>query len=177
VSHKLVPTQFARLLVIAGLTLCAPLGCKDKDGDSPAAEEVKVLEAPANGSPVAAQFVKFTGEGDERGMEVLLYNTGDKTAASYILLFRYFDADDNILKVKPGTPFEKDSDFTSMSGGKYKCEPSKNKTLQVDHEIVAVPAAAVRAEILLSKVGAIASDGKAIEDWWSQENFSEWPAG
>jgi hypothetical protein len=26
-------------------------------------------------------------------------------------------------------------------------------------------------------VRSLAADGKTIEDWWSQENFSDWPAG
>ena len=42
--------------------------------------------------------------------------------------------------------------------------------------ILKVPPAAKRAEVLVSKVNAIASDGNTIEDWWSQEgNFGEWP--
>jgi len=171
-----VTTKLRQLLVIAGLTLAVPLGCKDKDADQ-AKAEVKVLDPASNGSPISIELVKFTGEGEGRGMEVLLYNTGDKTAVAYHFLFRYYDANDKLLKVKPGTPFESDTDFTSMSGNKYKCEPKQNQTLEIDGVIVSVPADAVRAEIIASSVRTIAADGNTIEDWWSQENFGEWPAG
>lgn len=169
-------TPLRKLLVIAGLTLALPLGCKDKEADKPKVE-VKALEPASNGSPISVEFVEFTGEGEGRGMEVLLYNTGDKTAVAYHFLFRYYDANDKLLKVKPGTPFEGDTDFTSMSGGKYKCEPKQNNTLEIDGVIVSVPADAVRAEIYASSVRSLAADGNTIEDWWSQENFGEWPKG
>jgi hypothetical protein len=168
-----VTTKLRSLLVIASLAFAIPLGCKGKEEDQP--KEVKVLEAASNGSPISVEFVKFTGEGEGRSMEVLLYNTGDKTAAAYHFLFRYYDADDKLLKVKPGTPFEDDTDFTSMSGGRYKCEPKQNNTLEVDGDIISVPTEAVRAEILATQVRALAADGNKIEDWWSQENWSEWP--
>jgi hypothetical protein len=171
-----VTTQPSKLLIFAVLALALPLGCKDKPADAPKAE-LQVLDAASNGSPISAKLVKFTGEGEGRGMEVLLYNTSDKTAASYFFLFRYYDANDKPLKVKPGTPFESDTDFTSMSGGKYKCEPKQNATLEIDGRIVAVPAEAVRAEILATQVRAIAADGNTIEDWFSQDNFNDWPAG
>ena len=167
--------QLTKILGLC-LALTAPLGCKDKGGeDKP--EEVEVLDEAPNGSPVAAEFVEFSGEGEGRGMKVRLYNHGDKTAASYVLLARYYDGDDKPLKVKPGTAFEKDTDFTSLSGGRYKCEPKKNNMLDIDGKIIAVPAEAARAEVLVSKVGAVAADGKTIEDWWAQEgSFNEWPA-
>ncbi|HVH99035.1 MAG TPA: hypothetical protein VM869_10005 [Enhygromyxa sp.] len=167
-------TKLSKLLILATLALAAPLGCKDKEAETP--KEVKVLEAASNGSPISAELVKFTGEGEGRGMEVLLYNTGDKTAVAYFLLFRYYDANDKLLKVKPGTPFEADHDFTSMSGNKYKCEPKQNVTLEIEGDFIAVPPEAVRAEILASQVRSVAADGTTIEDWWSQENFGEWPA-
>lgn len=170
--------KLRNLLILAAFTLAAPLGCKDKDKDKEADQpkEVKALDAASNGSPISAELVKFTGEGAGRGMEVLLYNTGDKTAVAYTLLFRYYDASDKLLKVKAGTPFEADHDFTSMSGNKYKCEPKQNATLEIDGAMVGVPAEAVRAEILASQVRSVAADGTTIEDWWSQDNFSEWPA-
>lgn len=164
------------LLIASGLVLTGPVACKDENEAADKQEvAVKALDASANGSPVAAEFIGFTGDGDERGLEVLLYNSGDKTAAGYVLVARYYDADDQVLRVKPGTPFEKDTDFTSLSGGRYKCEPQKNATLKVDGRALSVPAEAKRAEILVTKVDAIASDGNTIEDWFSQDNFNEWP--
>jgi hypothetical protein len=170
-----VTNKLPKLIIAAGLALSLPIGCKDKDKDAKQEVEVKTLAAPAHGSPVAAEFVKFIGEGEERGMEVLLYNTGDKTAAGYFLLARYYDADDKLLMVKPGTPFEKDTDFTSMSGGRYKCEPKHNTTLTIEGDFLAIPAAATRAEVLITRVDAIGEDGMAIENWWSQDHFNEWP--
>ena len=160
--------------VLATLALVAPLPGCGKD-ETKAEKPVEVLDKASNGSPVAVKFVKFTGEGEERGMEVLLYNSGEKTAVAYNFLFRYYDANDTLLKAKAGTPFESDTDFTSMSGNRYKCEPGKNQTLDIEGMIVAVPTDAVRAEILASSVRALAADGVSIEDWWSQENWSEWP--
>ena len=105
--------NMARFVVVSILAL-APLACGSKEAeDKP--PEVEVLPAATNGSPVAVEFTEFTGTG-ERGMKVLAYNAGDKTAAAYFLLFRYYDASDKLLKVKPGTPFESDFGFTSMSG-------------------------------------------------------------
>lgn len=170
--HKL-----ARLPVIALLALALPLGCGKKEADKPAEEQVKVLPEASNGSPVSVELIEFTGEGEERGMKVRLYNHGDKTAAGMMLLFRYYDGADKLLKVKPGTPFEDDTDFTSVSGGRYKVEPKKNASFEIDGRMVAVPAEAKRVEILASQVRALAADGNTIEDWWSQENFSDWPEG
>lgn len=168
-----------RLSLVALLSfvpLTAVLGCKDEAPEKKE-EEVKVLPEASNGSPISVELVEFIGEGEERGMKVRLYNKGDKTAAGLMILFRYYDGSDKLLKVKEGTPFESDSDFTSVSGGRYKCEPKKNATFELDGKMLAVPAAATRVELLASKVQAIAADGKTIEDWWSQENFSEWPSG
>jgi hypothetical protein len=168
--------EIAKFPLIAALALTIPLGC-GKQEDPPKAEEIKVLPEAQNGSPIAVELVEFIGEGAERGLKVRLYNHGDKTGAGMMLLFRYYDASDKLLIVKPGTPFEKDSDFTSVSGGKYSCEPKKNATFELDGRMLAVPAEATRVEVLATKVDALAADGKTIEDWWSQENFSEWPAG
>jgi hypothetical protein len=162
-------------LLLASLAVLAPLPGCGKDKSSEEAKPVEVLDPASNGSPVAAKFVKFTGEGEERGLEVLLYNSGDKPAVAYHLLVRYFDANDQLLKVKPGTPFESDTDFTSMSGNKYKCESKQNQTLELDGMLVAVPAEAVRAEVLTSMVRTLAADGNTIEDWWTQEDWSQWP--
>lgn len=167
-------TPLARLLLLSTLTL-APLACKSDD----AAKEpppVEVLPAASNGSPVAIKFVEFTGEG-ERGMTVLAYNSGDKPAVAYFLLFKYYDASDKLLKVQPGTPFESEFGFTSMSGNKFKCEPKQNATIEIDPMLAKVPAEAVRAEVLASQVRTLAADGKTIEDWWSQDRWNEWPAG
>lgn len=168
-------TPLLRLAFLSALAL-APLACKSEDDAAKTPPPVEQLPAATNGSPVAVKFVKFTGEG-ERGLEVLLYNSGDKTAVAYNFLFKYYDASDKLLKVQPGTPFEKDFGFTSMSGNKYKCESKQNATLEIDPMLAKIPPEAVRAEVLASQVRALAADGSTIEDWWSQDNWAEWPAG
>lgn len=173
--YSLAVPRLVQSILIATL-LTVPLAC-DKGDDKKAEQKVEVLPKASNGSPVSAKLVEFIGEGEERGMKLELYNHGDKTAASYVFLFRYYDGDDKLLKVKPGTPFEDDTDFTSMSGNPYKVEPGKNATVEIDGILVSVPKDAARAEVLTSRVGAIAADGNTIEDWFSQDSFSDWPEG
>ena len=163
-----------QITLLLALPLALPLGCKG-DTEEKAEEKIEALPEASNGSPVSAKFVEFIGEGEERGVKVLVYNNGDKTAAGMTILLRYYDASDKLLKVKEGTPFEKDNDFTSVSGGKYKVKPNKNGRFELDGRMLGVPAAATRAEILISKADALGGDGSSIEDWWSQENFSDWP--
>jgi hypothetical protein len=159
------------------LALSLPLGCGAKDDDKKA-EEIKELPKAINGSPISAELVEFTGEGPERGMKIRVYNHDEsKTAVAYMLLFHYKDASGNLLKVKVGTPFESDTDFTSVSGFKFKAEPKKNGTFELDGPMLAVPAEAASAEILVSSVRSLNADGTTIDDWWSQENFGEWPKG
>lgn len=130
---------------------------------------------PSNGGPISAEFVEFTpGDDGERALKVKLYNHGDKTAVGYVILARFYDGQGTLLKVKPGTPFEDDSSFMSLSGRKYKCEPGKWATLDV--EMMEVPAEATRAEVMVSKVDAMSADGTRSEDWWGQDNWSEWPS-
>lgn len=167
-------SKIARSLVLASVIVAIPLGCGKNSEKAP--PPVEVLPAASNGSPVSVKFVEFyTDDEGERGMKVKLYNTGDKPAVAYVFLFRYYDANDKLLKVKPGTPFESDHGFTSMSGRSYKCEPKQNNTLEIEGAFASVPAEAVRAEILTSEVRTVASDGITIEDWWTQENWGQWP--
>lgn len=166
-----------KLPMVILLAFALPLGCGGKE-DEKKVEEIKELPKAINGSPISAELVEFTGEGEERGMKVRLYNHDEsKTLVGMVLLFRYKDASGNPLKVKVGTPFEDDTDFTSLSGMRFKCEPKKNAVFEVEGGIVGVPKDAASAEILVSTARSLAADGVTIEDWWSQENFSEWPAG
>lgn len=172
--------RLAKLPVVLLLSLSLPLGCgQGAKEDEKKVEEVKELPKASNGSPIAVELVEFVGQGAERGMKIRLYNHDDKkTAVAMMLLFRYKDASGKLLKVKVGTPFESDTDFTSVSGNKYKCEPKKNATFELDGRMLAVPAEAASVEILASSVSALGADGSAIEDWWKQEGMaSEWPKG
>jgi uncharacterized protein YcfL len=173
-----VRTRFA-VPVLMGLILALtlPLGCGAKDEEKQA-EVVKELPKASNGSPISAELIEFTEEEGGRGMKVRVYNHDEsKTAVAYTLLFRYKDASGAALKVKVGTPFEDDTDFTSLSGKSFEAKPKKNGTLELDAMILAVPAEAASVDILVSSVRSLAADGVMIEDWWSQENWSEWPKG
>jgi hypothetical protein len=170
--------KLARSFVLAALVLVIPLGCgKDETKDEPGG--VEVLPAASNGSPVSVKFLEFTGNArdGERGLKVLVYNGGDKTAAAYNFLFRFYDDKGRLLKIRPDTPLAADHGFATMSGKKFVCEPKQNATVAIDPMLADVPFEAVRAEILVSQVRALAGDGKTIEDWWSQENWDEWPTG
>jgi hypothetical protein len=170
--------RLAKLPVALLLALTLPTGCGAKQEEEKKVEAVKELPKASNGSPVSVELVELVGDGAERGMKVRLYNHDEsKTAAAMMLLFRYKDASGNPLKVKVGTPFEADTDFTSVSGNKYKCEPKKNATFELDGRMLGVPAEAATVEILASSVSTLAADGVTIEDWWSQERASEWPKG
>lgn len=164
-------------VLFLSLSLSLPLGCGQKEEEKQV-EAVKELPKAANGSPISVELVEFVGQGEGRGMKIRLYNHDDKKAAvAMMLLFRYKDASGKLLKVKVGTPFESDTDFTSVSGNKYKCEPKKNATFELDGRMLAVPAEAASVEILASSVSSLGADGSAIEDWWKQEISSEWPKG
>ncbi|NVB40524.1 hypothetical protein G6O69_21970 [Pseudenhygromyxa sp. WMMC2535] len=158
--------------VFTTLVLFACKGEASKDAKADAkAEPLPIPPKPSNGAPVAAEFVKFVGEGEGRGVELHLYNFDDKPALGYVVLARYY-AGDELLEVKAGTPFASDSDFTSLAGAKYECEPKAHATVELDGRALSVPATATRAEVLVSKV-----DTTGGETLWSQENWSEWPAG
>jgi hypothetical protein len=166
-----------KLSFVLLLALTVPLGCGAKEDDKKA-EEIKELPKASNGSPISAELVEFVGEGENRGLKIRLYNHDEsKAVVGMMLLFRFKDASGQLLKVKVGTPFESDHDFTSVSGKKFQCDPKKNSTFELDGDMLAVPAEAASAEILVSSARSLAADGQTIEDWWSQENFSEWPKG
>ena len=105
-----------------------------------------------------------------------MYNHGDKKAAGYVILAKFHDKDGKLLKVKPGTSFEKDFGFTSMSGGrKSMCEPKSHCTIDVWWPDI--PEGAAKAEIVVSKVETVDSGGMQLKDWWTQQGgWSDWPS-
>ena len=130
--------------------------------------ETAVPQKPTSGSPLSAEFVKFV-DGKRRGIEVRLYNHGEAVARGYVVLARYSDKAGALLKVKPGTAFEKDHDFTALSGGKYQVKPHRFTTVVID--MLEVPKAADSVELAVSKV-----DGADNESIWQQKQWTEWPA-
>jgi hypothetical protein len=150
------------IAIVIGLVLAA---CGSKDAGKPAPEQ------PFTGAPVA--FVVDSIE--KEGVKGRAYNFSDKTVASYQFVVQYKDKDGKVLKVKPGTPFEKDFDFMSMSGRKYSAKPKSWVELEID--MLEVPAGAATAEVMVTRVGAIDAGGTRIEDLWEYEGGSfEWPA-
>lgn len=152
------------LLALAAFTLVACGG----DGKSRPAPE-----PPWTGAPVAVVVDQVT---PPETLQVSLYNFSDKKTATYMLLFRYYDKDGNLLKVQPGTSFEKDHDFMSVSGRSYVA-PSKGwVSFELDH--MNVPANAVRAEGVVGSVTAVGPDGLHMEEnpmFELEDGWMHWP--
>lgn len=150
------------LALTAAVLLLAACG-KKESGKPPPAQ-------PWTGAPVAVVVDKI----NQDGVDISAYNFSDKTTAQYVFLVQYKDKDGKVLKVKPGTPFEKEFDFMSMSGRSFKIEPKSWSTMTID--MLEPPDGAVTAEAVVSSVGVIAADGNKLEDYWELETGSfEWP--
>ena len=151
------------------LGLVLVLGCGKKSGSNepPPAQ-------PATGSPVAAEAKGFKVGSDRGGsVDVKLYNFTDKKVAQYMLLFRYSDASGNVLKVKEGTPFEKDHDFMSLSGKRFTCQPKSWCSFKVDN--LDVPAKTAKVEVLVSDVTALKDDIHFEDKPLFHMSSMEWP--
>jgi hypothetical protein len=135
-----------------------------KDGGKPPPEK------HWSGSPVACVVDKIGPD----SVDISAYNFADKPTAQYMFLIQYKDKDGNVLKVKPGTPFEDDHEFMSMSGRSFMIQPKAWATMTID--MLEPPAGAASAEVIASKVGVVV-DGQKIEDYWELEGgWSDWPA-
>ena len=165
------------LMLLTALTLVAACG-KSNDGKSGGADKASApapKAKPVNGAPIAVEFDTIDRSGKRPMVHVKAYNFGDKKSAGYVFVAKFFDKDGKLLKNKPGTPFEKDHAFTSMSGGmKNVCAPKTWCNLKV--WFPDPPEKAKKAELFVTKVDALAADGQKIEEWWQQEEgFSDWP--
>jgi hypothetical protein len=140
-----------RKLLVLGFVLAA---CGKKSSEPPPPQ-------PATGAPIAFEAKSFKPGEDRKGsIDVKAYNFADKDIAQYWLLFRYHDAAGAVLKVQPGTPFEKDFDFMSLSGGRYTCSAKSWCSFTIKN--LNVPANTAKIEVLARSVSAV-KDGK-IED-------------
>ena len=162
-----------KLLLLLGLVTAACGGGKsdgDKKSEAPPAQ-------PATGAPIAFIATELrAGEGFDGEVEVKAYNFADKDLAQYMVLVRFKDASGNILKVKKGTPFEKDFGFTSMSGNKYKCAAKSWCSFTLSG--LDVPSEAKTADVIAARVTALA-DGVSFEDkplFELEAGSMEWPA-
>lgn len=143
-------------------------GCGKKASNEPPPAQ------PSTGSPVAAEAKGFKPGSDRGGsVDVRLYNFSDKKVAQYMLLFRYSDAAGNVLKVKEGTPFEKDHDFMSLSGNRFACAPKSWCGFKVDN--LDVPAKTAKVEVLVSDVTALKDDIHFEEKPLFHMSSMEWP--
>ena len=143
--------------------------CGDKKGGAKQNE----LTQQANGSPVSAEFIEFTGEGNKRKNKIHLQNFGEKKAGGYMLLMKYLDESGNAIVLKKGTPFEKEYDFTGLSGNKYSVDAKSHATIEIAG-MVLPPDNAKDVELIFTRVDTIEA-GKIVK-WWSADVTMEWPS-
>ena len=137
------------LAFVLGIALAAGCGKKGNNDPPPA--------QPSTGAPIALEAKSFKAGKDRGGsVEVKAYNFSDKKIAQYWLLFRYTDASGSVLKVKEGTPFEKDHDFMSLSGKRFMCAPKSWCSFKVDN--LDVPDKTAKVEVLAKSVTALKDD-------------------
>jgi hypothetical protein len=137
------------LAIVLGFVVAACSGKKGSNDPPPA--------QPSTGAPIAFEAKSFKPGSDRSGsVDVRAYNFSDKKVAQYWLLFRYTDAGGNVLKVKPGTPFEKDHDFMSLSGKRFMCAPKSWCSFKVDN--LDVPDKTAKVEVLAKSVTALKDD-------------------
>lgn len=129
---------------------------------------------PVTGAPIAFEAKSFKAGKDREGsVNVKAYNFSDKKIAQYWLLFRYTDASGKVLKVKQGTPFEKDTDFMTLSGNRFKCEPKSWCSFKIDN--LEVPAQTAKVEVLARSVTALKDDSKFEDKPLFEMPGMEWP--
>ena len=153
-----------RKLLVLGFVLAA---CGGKKSNEPPPAQ------PSTGAPIAFEAKSFKA-GDERkgSIDVKAYNFSDQKLAQYWLLFRYHDASGAVLKVQPGTPFEKDFDFMSLSGGRYSCDPKSWCSFTIKN--LNVPANTAKVDVLARSVSAI-KDGKIADKPLFEIPGMDWP--
>jgi hypothetical protein len=129
---------------------------------------------PVTDAPVAFEVTKVASA---ESLEVRAYNFSDVTVAGYDLVIRYQDAGGAVLKTDVGTPFEKDFARWSISGLSYKCPTHQWCSFKLDH--LKVPAGAAKAEILATRVRALAKDGIMFEEKpvFELPFDTKWPTG
>ncbi len=152
-----------RTFVALFVTLLVACGGDKKSKPAP--------EKPFTGAPVAVEVTKI----NKGSVDVDVYNFADKPVVAYWFLVRYKDADGKVLKVKPGTPFESETDHMSMSGNRYKTAPNSWTSMEID--MLSVPEGTKTAEVIVKSVSAATADGKMVEDTelWKLDGMG-WPA-
>lgn len=132
---------------------------------------------PATGAPIAFETTKITPGADRDGkLAVRAYNFADKTIAGYTVAVRYTDKAGAVIKVGVGTPFEKDAAWTSFAGRGYECKPKSWCKLEI--EMIEVPAATAKADVMLTSAKALGPDNFKFEEddlWKSGKGMGNWP--
>ena len=86
-------------------------------------------------------------------------------------MVRYFDAQGNPLKIRPGSAFESHTAFMSYSGANYLIPVETRTTIEMEN--VHIPDDAVDAEVIATKVDSVKAG--TIGAWFRQPRWSEWP--
>lgn len=76
-------------------------GCKSKDGDGGSSSPSAWPAQPADGTPIAAEFVSLQGSGDDLEAKLRLYNFADKDINSVRMTLNYLDGSGKELKDFP----------------------------------------------------------------------------
>jgi hypothetical protein len=88
----------AALLLLASW---APLSACSKDRSDGDGQQVAWPDRPADGSPVAFEFVELTGEGDRREARLRIFNFTDKPVQGVQMTLHYLDADGEEIDTFP----------------------------------------------------------------------------
>ncbi len=164
------PRGMGKLLTLSFLSSALLFtACGDKKGG----EKQNELTRQANGSPVSAELIEFTGEGEQRKNKIHLQNFGEKKAGGYMLLMKYFDEAGNAIVLQKGTQFEKEFDFTGLSGNKYSVDAKSHATIEIAG-MVPPPDNAKNVKLVFTRVDSIEA-GKIVP-WWSAKFSSGWPS-
>lgn len=89
------------MLALGLLAPVAATGCKDKGGDGGSQGDVKWPAAPADGTPMIAEFQELTGSGDRIEAKFRLYNFADKDVRAIAMTLHYLDGAGKELKDFP----------------------------------------------------------------------------
>lgn len=89
-----------KLVTIVLVSVALAAGCGDKKGEGGGGgkESVKWPEKPANGAPVAVEFVKMTGKGEDLEAEMRFFNFADKPVRRIYLDLHYLGEDGKPLR-------------------------------------------------------------------------------
>lgn len=132
---------------------------------------------PSTGAPIAFEVTKVTPGADRAGkLAVRAYNFSAKTIAGYTIAARYTDQAGAVIKVGVGTAFEKDVAWTSFAGQGFQCKPKS--WCRFDIEMIEVPAATAKAEVMLTSAKALGPDNFKFEEddlWSSPKGMGNWP--